>query len=155
MNKRGSVLLSLLAGILILGVVLFFMLRDENDSKDIEDNQDIEEQIQDGNLESAIDSGLKNAAISSIYTYISTIELELAKELLDGNDFVNGKYSVSQIENMFTIVVRFDKPSDGNFCITDGVITGGNLKLNNYIISYDGKNAEVTDSTNIGDVVCP
>ena len=143
MNKKGSILLSLLTVILLLGIILFFMFGNNKDEKN------------DVNFEDTIESSVGGANVSSIYAYISSVEFEIAKGLLYNSEFVGGKYSVLEIDDMYTLSIRSEKPSEGNMCISsDGIVTKGSFKLNHYVISYDGKNAEVIESTSIQDIDC-
>lgn len=145
MNKKGSILLSLLASLLLLGIILFFVFRiDGEESKNTSES-----------IESTIQNGVEDANVTLIYAYISSVELEITKQLLYDNNFVQGKYSVLQIDSMYTLSLRSDKPSEGNMCISsNGTITKGSFKLNNYVISYNGKNAKVTQLTSVEDINC-
>lgn len=146
MNKRGSILLSFLTVILLLGIILFFVFGNGNNEK----GQNSVE-----SLEDTIDSTVGEANVSSIYAYIGSVEFEIAKSLLYDNTFVSGKYSVSQIDEMYTLSIRSDRPSEGILCVgDDGIITKGIFKLNHYIISYDGKQAEVANSNSLEDIDC-
>lgn len=158
MNKRGSILLYLLAGILVLAVVLFFMFKGNNDNDDVQkDNQDIQEKLDNGSSENVIDvieDSKKGASLSSIYAYISDVEKEIAINMIEGNDFASGKYSVAQIENTLSLSIQ-NRPSEGNLCVSNGVVTKGSFKLDSYVISYDGRDANVIDSTRVEDINCP
>ena len=146
MNRKGSILLSLLAVILLLGIILFFIFGNGNNEENSNDQTTLEE---------TIDSSVGGANVSSIYAYISSVEFEIAKGLLYNSEFVGGKYSVLEIDDMYTLSIRSEKPSEGNMCISnDGIVTKGSFKLNHYVISYDGKNAEVIESTSIQDIDC-
>lgn len=143
MNKKGSILLSLLTVILLLGIILFFMFGNNKDEKN------------DVNFEDTIESSVGGANASSIYAYINSVEFEIAKSFLYDTQFVSGKYSIFQIDEMYTLLLRSDKPSEGNMCISsNGVITKGIFKLNNYVFSYDGNNVKTMQSTSIEDIDC-
>lgn len=142
MNQKGSILLSLLSGILLLGIILFFVLRDDD-------------KISEADKQDAIDFGLRSASITSVYAYISSVEAAIAEQFIYGNDFASGKYSNLDIENMFTLCNRGIAPSDGIMCISSrGIVVKGSFSLNGYILSYDGKDAEVIGATQIEDINC-
>jgi len=160
MNHKGSILLYLLSGILVVGIVLFFLFKNDDVKQDDETddvNQNIQEEVQNGDSEDVIDvieESKKNAAVSSIYSYISMLETEITISILEGNDFVDGKYSIYQIDSIFDLNIRGNKPTEGNVCVVNGVVQKGNFKINDYIISYDGVSAEVTSSISVEDINC-
>ena len=66
-----------------------------------------------------------------------------------------GKYDVAALSSDLSISIKGDTPSEGNICIgSNGTITKASLKINGYIVSYDGKETTTTDLEDIEDITC-
>ena len=104
-----------------------------------------------------IDYARKGAAKSSAYSYIEEVETEVAKYMLDNNgaSYSAGKYDIAKLSTDLGVEVKGDAPSAGNICIgSNGVVTKASLKINNYVVSYDGKETVTTDLDEIEDITC-
>lgn len=140
MNEKGFVLILPLVLILLLGAPFLINSNDKNYKN---------------NAYGTIQDSKEKANVSSVYAYVSAVELGVAKTLIEGNNFNDGLYSVSQIESLIDVTLYSKKPSSGNICIHDSMVVKGSFELNGYIISYDGKTAEVSNSKKIQDITCP
>ncbi len=104
-----------------------------------------------------IENSKKEVASSSTYSYISEVEMNLASYMLkhSGVSYATGKYTVTTLQNDLNLELRGDKPTEGNVCIgSDGTVIKASIKINDYVVSYDGKNATTTDLENIEDITC-
>ena len=104
-----------------------------------------------------IDYARKGAAKSSAYSYIEEVETEVAKYMLDNNgaSYSAGKYDIAKLSTDLGVEVKGNAPSAGNICIgSNGVVTKASLKINNYVVSYDGKETVTTDLDEIEDITC-
>lgn len=136
MKKRGFTLIELLAVIVILAVIALIatpmVLNTINDAR-------------------------KGAAKSSAYSYVEEVETEVVKYMLDNNGirYSSGKYDISTLRTDLKVEVKGDAPSVGNICIgSNGTVTKASLKINNYVVNYDGKEATTTDLDEVEDITC-
>ena len=136
MKQKGFTLIELLAVIVILAIIAV---------------------IATPMVLNTIDDARKGAAKSSAYSYIEEVETEVAKYMLDNNgtSYSAGKYDISTLSTDLGVEVKGDAPSAGNICIgSNGVVTKASLKINNYVVSYDGKETATTDLDEIEDISC-
>ena len=136
MNQKGFTLIELLAVIVILAIIAV---------------------IATPMILNTIDDARKGAAKSSAYSYIDAVETEVAKYILDNNgtSYSAGKYDISKLSTDLGVEVKGDAPSAGNICIgSNGVVTKASLKINNYVVSYDGKETTTTDLDEVEDITC-
>ena len=104
-----------------------------------------------------IEKTKKGAAEASANTYIDGVETSLASYMLKNNGigYTAGNYSVSTLKNALDVKVKGDAPSVGNICIgSNGTVTKASLKINNYVVSYDGKKTKTTDLTEVEQLTC-
>ena len=136
MKRKGFTLIELLAVIVILAIIAV---------------------IATPMVLNTIDDARKGAAKSSAYSYIEEVETEVAKYMLDNNgtSYSAGKYDISTLSTDLGVEVKGDAPSAGNICIgSNGIVTKASLKINNYVVSYDGKETVTTDLDEIEDITC-
>ena len=81
-----------------------------------------------------IDDARKGAAQSSAYAYVSAVETKIAANMLSDT-----AYTTSSITTTDFAEVKGDKPQEVNLTVSNSVVTGGTIKVNNYTFSYDGK----------------
>ena len=137
MKNKGFTLIELLAVIVVLAVIAL---------------------IATPIVLNTIDEARAGAAQSSTYAYVDEVEKELASYMINnsGNNYATGKHSVETLKTDLGIELKGDTPTVGNVCIGDnGTITKASIKINNYVVSYDGKNAITTDAEEIEDITCP
>ena len=108
-----------------------------------------------------IDEEKKHSARISANEYIKSFHSTIVEVMADNVDKASGLYTVNSdgtisIHNQkYDVSIKGDKPIDGKICVSNqGDVTGAYLKINGYIMSYDGENIEQTDMTEIGDVDC-
>ncbi len=108
-----------------------------------------------------IDEEKKHSARISTNEYIKSFHSTIVEVMADNVDKASGLYTVNSdgtisIHNQkYDVSIKGDKPTDGRICVSNqGDVTGAYLKINGYIMSYDGENVEQTDMTEIGDVDC-
>ena len=136
MKQKGFTLIELLAVIVVLAIIAV---------------------IATPMVLNTIEDARKGSAKSSGYTYISEVETSLAKYMLknSGVSYNAGKYDVSTLTTDLEIALKGDTPSEGNVCIgSSGTVTKASLKINGYIVSYDGKKTTTTDLETIEDISC-
>ena len=136
MKKKGFTLIELLAVIVILAIIAL---------------------IATPMVLNTIDDARKGAAESSAYSYIEEVETEVAKYMLDNNGvrYSAGKYDISTLRTDLKVEVKGDAPSAGNICIgSNGTVTKASLKINNYVVNYDGKETTTTDLDEVEDITC-
>ena len=136
MKKKGFTLIELLAVIVILAIIAL---------------------IATPMVLNTIDDARKGAAKSSAYSYIEEVETEVAKYMLDNNGvrYSAGKYDISTLRTDLKVEVKGDAPSAGNICIgSNGTVTKASLKINNYVVNYDGKETTTTDLDEVEDIAC-
>ena len=137
MKRKGFTLIELLAVIVVLAVIALIAIPI---------------------VLNTIEETRKGAAQSSAYAYVNEVETKLASYMLNnnGNRYTSGKQSVETLKTDLGIELKGDTPTVGNVCIGDnGTITKASIKINNYVVSYDGKNAITTDAEEIEDITCP
>ena len=135
MRKKGFTLIELLAVIVVLAVIAL---------------------IATPMVLNTIEESRKGAAQSSAYAYVGEVEKELASYMINnGNNYATGKQSVETLKTDLGIELKGDTPIEGNVCIgADGTITNASLKINNHVVSYDGKEAIATESEEIEEIPC-
>ena len=136
MKRKGFTLIELLAVIVVLAVIALIAIPI---------------------VLNTIEETRKGAAQSSAYAYVNEVETKLASYMLNnnGDSFKDGKYSIETLKTDLGIELKGDKPTEGNVCIgTDGKITKALVKINNYVVSYDGNEATTTEAEEIEDVTC-
>ena len=136
MKKRGFTLIELLAVIVVLAIIAL---------------------IATPMVLNTIDKAKRGSASSSAYTYVNGVETGLARYMLKngGNTYPAGKHTVEAIDSDLSISIKGDKPSEGNVCIgSNGTVEQASIKINGYVVSYDGKHASTTDLDAIEDLPC-
>ena len=136
MKKKGFTLIELLAVIVILAVIALIATPMVLDT---------------------INKSKKGAASSSAYTYVSEVETTLVKYMLKngGTSYSAGKHTVAELQTDLGVEVKGDTPSEGNICIgSDRTVTSASIKINGYVVSYDGKNATTTNLDEVEDITC-
>ena len=137
MKNKGFTLIELLAVIVVLAVIAL---------------------IATPIVLNTIEDARKGAAQSSTYAYVDEVEKELASYMIKngGNNYATGKHSVETLKTDLGIELKGDTPTAGNVCIgADGTITKASLKINNHVVSYDGKEAITTGLEEVEDITCP
>ena len=136
MKKKGFTLIELLAVIVVLAIIAL---------------------IATPMILNTIDDAKKGSAKSSGYGYINSLETSLASYMLRNNgvSYSAGKYDIATLNTDLDVTVKGEKPSEGKVCVSsDGTVTKASLKVNGYIVSYDGKEVKNTDLKEIEDIVC-
>ena len=136
MKQKGFTLIELLAVIVILAIIAL---------------------IATPMVLNTIDDAKKGAASSSAYTYVNGVETKLASYMLKngGTNYDTGKHAVSELQTDLEVKVKGDTPSEGNVCIgSKGIVTKASLKINGYVVNYDGETATTTDLSEIEDITC-
>ncbi len=136
MKKQGFTLIELLAVIVILAIIALIAVP---------------------MVLNTIESSRKGSASTSTYSYVSEVETKLATYMLhhSGASYSSGKYSVEKLKEDLDIKLKGSTPTEGNICIGDaGLVTEASIKMDGYIIHYDGKNATTTDLKEIEDISC-
>lgn len=136
MKEKGFTLIELLAVIVVLAIIALIAVPMVLDT---------------------IEKSRKGAASSSTYSYVSEVETKLATYMLKntGSSYSEGKYSVARLKEDLNIELKGTIPTEGNVCIgSGGTVAEASLKMNNYIVHYDGKTAITTDLTDIEDIAC-
>ena len=136
MKKKGFTLIELLAVIVILAIIAL---------------------IATPMVLNTIDDARKGASSSSAYTYVNGVETKLASYMLKngGTNYDTGKHAVSELQTDLEVKVKGDTPSEGNVCIgSKGIVTKASLKINGYVVNYDGETATTTDLSEIEDITC-
>ena len=73
----------------------------------------------------------------------------------NGTSYSAGKYDIAKLSTDLGVEVKGDAPSAGNICIgSNGTVTKASLKINNYVVSYDGKETVTTDLDEVEDIIC-
>ena len=135
-NKNGFTLIELLAVIVVLAIIAL---------------------IATPMILNTIDDAKKGSAKSSGYGYINGLETSLASYMLRNNgvSYSAGKYDIATLNTDLDVTVKGEKPSEGKVCVSsDGTVTKASLKVNGYIISYDGKEVKNTDLKEVEDITC-
>ena len=136
MKKKGFTLIELLAVIVVLAIIALIATPMVLDT---------------------IEKSRKGAASSSTYSYISEVETKLATYMLkhNGGSYNDGKYNVTKLKEDLEIELKGTEPNEGNICIGgNGQVIEASLKMNGYIVHYDGKTATTTDLKEIEDLTC-
>ena len=136
MKKKGFTLIELLAVIVVLAIIAV---------------------IATPMVLNTIDESRQGAAKSSGYGYINGLETSLASYMLRNNgvSYSAGKYDIATLNTDLDVTIKGEKPSEGKVCVSsDGTVTKASLKVNGYIISYDGKEVKNTDLKEIEDITC-
>jgi len=125
MNKKGFTLIELLAVIVILAIIAL---------------------IATPMVLNTIEDARRGAAQSSALTYLSEVEKQIAVELMK-----DPSYQVTSpiIDEEFA-TVKGDAPASVSIEVENGVVTGGTLHINGYVVEYDGKTATVTGTVQAG-----
>ena len=136
MKKKGFTLIELLAVIVVLAIIAI---------------------IATPMVLNTIDESRQGAAKSSGYGYINGLETSLASYMLRNNgvSYSAGKYDIATLNTDLDVTVKGEKPSEGKVCVSsDGTVTKASLKVNGYIVSYDGKEVKNTDLKEVEDITC-
>ena len=135
MKKRGFTLIELLAVIVVLAIIAL---------------------IATPMVLNTIEDARKGSAKSSGYTYISELETSLAKNMIKNvGASYTGLYDVATLTTDLNITLKGDTPSEGNICIgSNGIVTKASLKINGYVVNYDGKETTTTDLDSVEDITC-
>ena len=136
MKKKGFTLIELLAVIVVLAIIAL---------------------IATPMVLNTIDEAREGAAKSSGYGYINGLETSLASYMLRNNgvSYSAGKYDIATLNTDLDVTIKGEKPSEGKVCVSsDGTVTKASLKVNGYIVSYDGKEVKNTDLKEIEDITC-
>ena len=132
-NKKGFTLIELLAVIVILAIIALIAVPI---------------------ILNMIENARKGAAIDSTYGYIEAVENYQAYEMLKGNDGLKeGVYEITEdktVDNVKypklkgLIKLKGNAPTFGNVGITkNGTVGTANLCVNNYLVAYQNKKAEI------------
>ena len=132
-NKKGYTLVELLAVIVILAIIALIAVP---------------------KILSMIENAKKSAAVDSVYGYIEAIENYQASEMLKGNKgLIEGVYNITEdttIDNVKykrlkdLVKVKGSSPTFGKVGITkNGTVGTADLCLDNYLVTYQNKKAEV------------
>ena len=136
MKKKGFTLIELLAVIVVLAIIAL---------------------IATPMILNTIDESRQGAAKSSGYGYINSLETSLASYMLRNNgvSYSAGKYDISKLNTDLDVTIKGEKPSEGKVCVaSNGTVTKASLKVNGYIVSYDGKEVKNTDLKEVEDITC-
>ena len=130
MRKKGFTLIELLAVIVVLAIIAL---------------------IATPMVLNTIESARKGAAKSSATTYMKELETEVIKSMMTTSPIKAGKYKVGDI----AVDVKGDKPTEGYVCVaSDGTVEKASVLVNDYVISYNGKEATTTDKDKVEDIDC-
>lgn len=135
-TKNGFTLIELLAVIVILAIIAIIAVP---------------------MVLNTIANARKGSVISSAYAYISVAEEKIATYTLKnaGARYQVGLHNISDLKKDLGVGVKGDTPTEGTVCVgSNGTITQASLKINNYVINYDGREAIVSDSTKLEEIAC-
>lgn len=135
-NKNGFTLIELLAVIVVLAIIAL---------------------IATPMVLNTIEQARKGAASSSAYSYVNGVETKLVTYMLKngGANYEPGEHTLSELQNDLKVEVKGETPSEGSFCIGEnGIITKASIKINGYVVSYDGKETKTTNLDEIEDITC-
>lgn len=138
MKKRGFTLVELLAVIIVLSVIALIAVP---------------------MILNVITEAKKGAAKESAHAYIKAVNNSLATYMLKYDvAYDYGKYEVKAdgtISDDLNIGIKGYKPSAGTICIgSDRTVTKASLKINDYIILFDGKNVNLVDGNTVEEIDC-
>ena len=141
-NKKGFTLIELLAVIVILAIIALIatpiVLNIIKDSKE-------------------------NAQLRSAEFYLDGVEQIITKKMMDDPTFKVSKCEIQQDGNLkcdgrgdvIEIEVSGEKPSSGKICLSSkGIVDKVMVKYNNYYVSHDGKNTNITDKDTFDSFSC-
>ena len=136
MRKKGFTLIELLAVIVILAIIAL---------------------IATPMVLNTIDDAKKGAASSSASSYMSAVETSLTSYMLknNGQSYATGKYNVAKLKSDLDVQLKGDAPTEGNVCIaSNGIVSKASVKVNGYVVNYDGKETKTTDLKEVEDIDC-
>jgi len=136
MKKKGFTLVELLAIIVILAILAL---------------------IATPMILRIIELAKKNSAQISGNEYINSVETSIVNNLIEntGLNYTEGKYDVATIDKDLKVTIKGDRPSEGNVCISNnGTLTKASLKINGYVVNYDGNEVINTDLEEIEEFSC-
>lgn len=135
-NKKGFTLVELLAVIVILAIIAL---------------------IATPIVIKVIGTSEEGAAKVSASNYLKAVETSYAAYMMKnpGASYTTGKHTVSELETDLKVEVSGEVPKEGNVCIgNNGIITKASLKISKYVVSYDGKDATITDLEEVENITC-
>lgn len=138
MKKRGFTLVELLAVIIVLAVIAL---------------------IATPMILNVITEAKKGAAKESAHAYIKAVDNSLVAYMLKNNvSYEYGKYEVKEdgsISDDLNIGIKGYKPSSGTICIgSDRTVTKASLKINDYVVNYDGEKVSLVNIDAPEDIDC-
>ena len=143
MKKKGFTLIELLAVIVVLAIIAL---------------------IATPIVMNTIEKSKKGAAERSADNYIDAVEIAAATSKLDGNDILDGEYTIDEDGNLLvpslpsgklTVEMNGNKPSDGTITIKDGqVTTDTTMTIGDYDVAYNEDNKKYEATKKIMEVLC-
>lgn len=103
-----------------------------------------------------IESSKEEAVESSAYIYINEVETKIALDMINsGNLYKPGKYTAATLQKDLDLQLKEIPPTEGVVCIFDnGMIKEASLKIDDYIVHYDGNTAIITNLSEVEDIIC-
>ena len=141
-NKKGFTLIELLAVIVVLAIIAL---------------------IATPIVMNTIKNAKKGAAERGADNYIKQVETAIATSKLDGNDVLDGTYTIDENGNLtgngltepITIEMNGEKPKSGSIVIKNGqVTTDSSMTIGEYTVSYNPTNEKYEATEKNNTLVC-